>query len=378
MNTTTPSGSKKKVPIVSVVATVVILAVIIGGLYFWRAANIGSQQGWQQQALPVAVTQVSETLLQRRIEAVGDIRSAREVHLRAEAGGRVTSIPFESGQSVTSGALLAQLFDESEQAQLLANKAQLDFAKRQYERAKELVPSGAESEDVLNQREFEYERAQAERKAIQAQLRMKQVKAPFAGVLGIRQIDLGEYLSPGDIVVTLTDLSTLYLDFYIPLSDVAGIKTGASVTVTTDSYPQQSFSATVTAIESQVNAETRNVHVRATMDNPESKLKPGMFANVSVAEQQQDSVLMVPLTAIQSSAQGNSVIVVSGDKPLNQGTASIVPVTVGQRFAESVVVTGGLNPGDVVVANGQNRIQPDAPLKVVEQVSVEEGGDEIY
>jgi multidrug efflux system membrane fusion protein len=378
MNTTTPSGSKKKVPIVSVVATVVILAVIIGGLYFWRAANIGSQQGWQQQALPVAVTQVSETLLQRRIEAVGDIRSAREVHLRAEAGGRVTSIPFESGQSVTSGALLAQLFDESEQAQLLANKAQLDFAKRQYERAKELVPSGAESEDVLNQREFEYERAQAERKAIQAQLRMKQVKAPFAGVLGIRQIDLGEYLSPGDIVVTLTDLSTLYLDFYIPQSDVAGIKTGASVTVTTDSYPQQSFNATVTAIESQVNAETRNVHVRATMDNPESKLKPGMFANVSVAEQQQDSVLMVPLTAIQSSAQGNSVIVVSGDKPLNQGTASIVPVTVGQRFAESVVVTGGLNPGDVVVANGQNRIQPDAPLKVVEQVSVEEGGDEIY
>jgi multidrug efflux system membrane fusion protein len=349
----------------SIILTIIVLAVVLGGLFWWRGLRSAPTQGWAQEALPVAAMVVRAQDVPASLEAVGTLRAVQQVRLSPEVAGRVSEIHFEAGQQVEAGTLLVQVFDGPEQADRQAAEAKEAFAKVQFDRSKRLASTGAEPKELLEQNRSLYDQAVAAVHQLDARILQKQVRAPFAGEIGIRQINLGQYLNPGDEVATLTALDALYVDFALPQQDFSHLKVGARVEVTSDAWPRRTFTGQVHAVEPRIDEETRNITVRATLDNPDHALRPGMYVTASLVLPPQEDAIVVPVTAIQTSAQGDSVIVVRGEDAASGGTAEIIPVQTGRRVGNDVVVTGGLKPGDVVVTEGQVRVQPGASVTVV-------------
>jgi multidrug efflux system membrane fusion protein len=338
------------------------LILLMGGLYAWRSARTAEPPGGQMPPVPVATAVVSPTEVPSALEAVGSLRAVREVVLAPEVAGRVTGIGFSAGAQVGAGQLLVQLFDAPEQADRAVARAKADFSALQLARSRELAPSGAEPREMLEQRRAEQAQAQATVQQLDARIAQKRVRAPFAGTLGVRQVNLGQYLNPGDPVATLTALDSLYVDFAVPQQAFAQLKPGATVDVLSDAWPDRRFTARVTAIEPQVGKDTRNVTVQATMPNPGHALRPGMYVTARLALPPITGALVVPATAIQTSASGDSITRIKIRDAGRSGTAEVVAVTTGRRFGDKVVVTSGLKAGDVVVTHGQLRVQPGAPV----------------
>ncbi|MCH1921611.1 efflux RND transporter periplasmic adaptor subunit [Shewanella sp. A3A] len=351
----------------TLIITGVFLALVLGGIYYWKAYLASHQTHWQPQAVPVSAMQVTAAPLPLQLSAVGELSAVQQVTLSAEVAGRVDSLHFHSGEQVKPQQLLAELYNGPEQAALQAAEARLAYAKHQLNRSQQLAPSGAESLDVLQERQSAFAQAQADVNAAKAQLRQKQILAPFAGELGIRQIDLGEYVNPGDAAVTLTALDKLYVEFTLPQQNFAAINVGGDITLTSDVYPQQQFSAKVQAVEPQLDNDTRNVRVQGEFDNAEQLLRPGMYVNAALNLPAATNAMVVPATAVQTSAQGYSVVVVRGDNAKQQGKADIVAVEIGKRIDNRLQIVSGIQVGDVIVVNGQNRLQPGADV-VVQQL----------
>jgi len=347
-----------------ILITVVVLALVLGGLFLWRTLRAGSAPGWQQQAVPVAAMRVTPREMPAALEAVGTLTAVREVTLSPEVAGRVSAIRFEAGSRAGAGALLVQLYDGPERADRQAAQAKAAFANAQLARSEQLVPAGAESRELLQQRRAEHDQAVAAVAQIDARLIQKQVRAPFAGEIGIRRVNLGQYLNPGDAIATLTALDSLYVAFALPQQELARIKPGASVAVTSDAFPGRRFTARVNAIEPQIGEDTRNVMVQALLPNPDRALRPGMYVTAALGLPPQEGALVVPATAIQTSAQGDSVVVIRGRDASKSGKAEIVPVELGRRVGNEVIVTRGIKAGDVVVTEGQLRVQPGANVAV--------------
>ncbi len=348
----------------TIALTLLVLVIVLGVLFGWRALRSGSAQGWQQQDTMVAAMVVEPQDVPVNLEAVGSLSAVREVLLAPEVSGRVSSIRFKAGDYVRSGALLVQLYDGPEQADRKAAKARADFALLQLERSKELAPTGAEPRQLLEERQAQYDQAVAEIAQLDARIRQKQVRAPFSGQIGIREVDPGQYMNAGDPVASLTAMNQLFVDFSLPQQDLGQIKTGQTVRLETDSYPGQTFTGKLTSIEPRIDEGTRNVRLQATLANPGQILRPGMFVTAYVDLPVQQGAFVLPLTAVQTSAQGESMIVVRGDKASQGGQAEIVPVRTGRRIGDNVVVLSGIKAGDVVVTEGQLRVQPGAPVKV--------------
>lgn len=355
----TPSRPPRGRPIFFAAIALLLLA---GSLYAWRSARTAENAAGPMPPAPVSTIVVTPTDVPAALEAVGSLRAVREVVLAPEVAGRVTAIRFVAGARVGAGELLVQLFDAPERADRAAAQAKADFAGLQLARSNELAPSGAEPRELLDQRRAEHAQAHAAVRQIDARLVQKQLRAPFAGTLGVRQVNPGQYLNPGDPVATLTALDSLYVDFAVPQQDFSRLQPGAVVDILSDAWPDRRFTARVTAIEPQVGKETRNVMVQATLPNPGLALRPGMYVTARLALPPIAGALVVPATAIQTSASGDSVMRVKMGKDRRGGTAEVVPVTTGRRFGDRVVVTSGLRSGDIVVTNGQLRVQPGAPV----------------
>jgi len=355
----------------AILITVAVLALVLGGLFLWRTLRAGPGQAWQQRAVPVAAMRVTPREMPAALEAVGTLTAVREVTLSPEAAGRVSAIRFEAGSRVGAGALLVQLYDGPERADRQAAQAKAAFANAQLARSEQLVPAGAESRELLQQRRAERDQAVAAVAQIDARLIQKQVRAPFAGEIGIRRVNLGQYLNPGDAIATLTALDSLYVAFALPQQELARIKPGASVAITSDAFPGRHFTARVNAIEPQIGEDTRNVMVQALLPNPDRALRPGMYVTAALGLPPQEGALVVPTTAIQTSAQGDSVIVIRGRDASKSGKAEIVPVDLGRRVGNDVIVTRGIKAGDVVVTEGQLRVQPGADVAVSRLVQPE-------
>lgn len=349
-------------PIMLAIAGIVL---IFGGLYAWRTVRSAAPVGSAPPPVAVAATIVTPTDVPAALEAVGSLRAVREVMLAPEVAGRVVAVQFTAGARVGAGAVLVQLYDAPERADRRAAQARADFAGAQLARSRELAPLGAESRDLLQQRQAERDQAVAAVQQLDARITQKQVRAPFAGEIGLRRINLGQYLNPGDAIATLTALDTLYVDFAVPQQDLARLRVGAVVRVAADAWAGRNFTARVSAIEPRIGEDTRNVMVQATLANPDRALRPGMYVTAALDLPPQQGALVVPTTAIQTSASGDSVTVVRGANAAQQGKAEMVAVTTGRRFGNKVVVTGGLKPGDVVVSEGQLRVQPGADVRVV-------------
>lgn len=344
--------------------TLAVLIVLFGSLLAWRAVRTGAPVRGSAPAVAVAAVVVEPMEVPVSLEAVGTLRAVREVVLTPEVAGSVVDILFTAGATVRAGTLLLRLNDATEQADRRAAQARTAFADLQLQRSEGLAATGAQPRALLDQRRAERDQALAEVSQLDARLAQKQIRAPFAGQLGLRRVNLGQHLNPGDPVATLTALDSLYVEFGVPQQQLGRLVPGTAVTVAADAWPTRTFAGRVNAIETKIGAETRNVTVQAVIANADGALRPGMYVNVSLNLPPQSDALVVPATAIQTSAAGDTVVVVRGETPRNGGQAQIVPVTTGRRVGDTVVVTTGLQPGDVVVTEGQLRIQPGTKVTI--------------
>jgi len=346
------------------VISAVGLVVVFGLLYAWRTIHSADAEQHAMPPLPVSTIRAEPRSVAEELQAVGDLQAVREVLLSPDTSGRVTAIHFEAGQTVKEGMALVQLYDAPEQADRAAAAAKADFAQLQLRRSQELAPTGAEPREMLEQRKAEAAQALAAVRQLDARIQQKTIRAPFSGQLGIRRINPGQYLNAGDEIATLTQLDPLYIDFTLPQQDLAKLTPGAQVRVTVDAAPGKVFTGKITSIEPRINDETRNVAVQALLSNAGHLLKSGMYATARLALPTTTDSIVLPLTAIQTSASGDSVVLVQGADAQGVGKAVTVPVITGRRLGEDVVVTQGVKAGDIVVMAGQNRLPPGAMVKI--------------
>jgi multidrug efflux system membrane fusion protein len=272
----------------------------------------------------------------------------------------VTQILFAPGQAVKTGDPLVQLDDGPEQGDLRNFEAQGRYAAVTLRRNQELLAKQAAAQSVVDQNRSQLDQADASIAKTKALIAQKLIRAPFSGKLGVRQVEVGQYVGAGTAMVTLTDLSELYVNFTLPEQDAAALAVGQEVSFTVDAYPGQSFTAKINAIEPQVSADTRAIKLQATTANSDDKLLPGMFANAHVVLPPRTGVVTVPETAVENTLYGDSVYVIEQDgtdaagKPVLK--AKRVPVKTGEHVNGGIAILDGLKPGDAVVALGQNKV----------------------
>lgn len=360
--------ARRASPWKAVLVSVVAIALIGGGLWYWRTSRLHGGGGWAGNG-PIDV--VATTLRRRdvpvRVEALGELRAVHQVTLSAEVAGRVAEISFKPGQRVKAGAVLVQLDDSIEQADLTAARAAAAFARQQFERASELAATGATSREILQQRQAERDQTAAQIQQLEARIRQKRIRAPFDGELGLRRIDLGQYLSPGEAAVTLTALDRLYANFDVPQQELARVKVGQPVQVHLDTTGTEPIQATINAIEPQVGRDTRNATIQAEVVNRGRTLQPGMYVTVSVMLPPEPDALTLPVSAVMTSPSGDAAVLVRDLSPERIGKAQITRIVVGRRIGDHVVIERGVAAGDVVVTEGQLRVRPGAVLRVVDE-----------
>ncbi|CAN7454878.1 efflux RND transporter periplasmic adaptor subunit [Phenylobacterium sp. LjRoot225] len=359
--TANPRDRSGGFPVRGLIIVLLVVAVLFAGLIGWRRARTAAPPQGAPPPTVVSTIVVQPQTVPVALESVGTLQAVRQVTLAPETVGRIVAIRFEGGARVGAGAVLIQLDDAPERADRAAAQAKADFARVQLQRSQRLQPTGFEPRQTTDQRRAEYDAAVAAVRQLDARIAQKQIRAPFAGELGLRRVNPGQYVNPGDPIATLTALDRLFVNFNLPQQDLGKLRVGGSVEVAVDAYPGRIFTAVVNAIEPLVGADTRNVSVQATLPNPGGTLKPGMYVTARLMLPPQPNALLTPTTAIQTSSSGDSVMVV------RNGKAQTVPVQTGRRIGDKVVVTTGLSPGDVVVTDGQLRVQPGAPVKIAAQ-----------
>ena len=347
-----------------IVISVVGLVIVFGLLYAWRAVRSGGAEQQAMPPMPVSTIRAEPRSVADEWQAVGSLQAVHEVLLAPDTSGRVTAVNYDAGQSVKEGAVLIQLYDAPEQADRAAAVAKADFAQLQLRRSQALAPTGAEPRELLEQHMADAAQTAAAVRQLDARIQQKSIRAPFSGQLGIRRINLGQYLNAGDAIATLTQLDPLYVNFTLPQQDMPRLTSGAPVQVTVDAVPGRVFTARISAIEPRIDGETRNVAVQALLPNTDRLLKPGMYVTARLVLPATTDNIVLPLTAIQTSASGDSVVVVKGADAQGVGKAVAVPVITGRRLGEEVLVSQGIKPGDIVVMAGQNRLPPGATVKI--------------
>jgi multidrug efflux system membrane fusion protein len=348
-------------PTWGVVVGFIVLCVVIS---LWRSVRTAPAPAVQAAPVPVTAMTVKAARVPMALEAIGTLRAVREVMLAPEVAGRVVAIHFEAGARVAAGDPIVDLYEAPEEADRAAALAQAHFASIELDRSRRLAPSAVEPRQVLEQHEAQLEQAQAAVRQLDARIAQRHIRAPFAGQLGIRRINPGQYLNAGDPIATLTDLEQLYVDFNLPQQQLPQVRVGEIVRVRTDAWPGRSFEGRVNALEPKVEEQTRNVSVEALLQNPGHALHPGMYVTAVLDLPPQDGVLVVPQTAIQTSAIGDTVVVVRGSNASVAGEAETIPVTTGRRVGDGVVISRGLKAGDVVITEGQIRVHSGTPVRV--------------
>ena len=333
----------------------VVLAVfaVLAGVKAWQIRTlIAAGQAMVQPPETVATTIVRNEKWPDTLTAVGSISAKQGVTISPEIAGTVSEIDFVSGALVNKGDLLVRLDTSSEEAQLRAVEAQVELARLNADRNRQLRANNTVSQAEVDASDATLKEDQANADAIRATIDKKNIRAPFDGQLGIRLVNLGELLDVGKSIVSLQALSPVYCNFSLPQQDLARLKTGLPVRVTTDSYPGQLFEGTLTAMNPDLDPVTRSVQLQATFENAEKRLHPGMFVRVEVVFPEEQTVLAIPSTAIQSEPFGDSVYVVDTNATNQTLTVRQQFVHTGRVHGDFTSVTSGLKAGDRVVSAG--------------------------
>ncbi|MGE0224425.1 MAG: efflux RND transporter periplasmic adaptor subunit [Acetobacteraceae bacterium] len=298
---------------------------------------------------------------QPTLRAVATLRASRGVDIAPEMPGIVDTISFESGQDVTAGTLLLTLRPNDAESRLKQLQAMQDLAEITYKRDQQQFRDRVVSQATLDADLANLKSARAQVDAQKSLMEQKTIRAPFDGRLGIRQVDLGQYLNPGTPIVTLQALDPIYADFYVPQQALAQISVGQTLDAHVDAVPKRSFAGRITAINAKVDTGSRNVLVRATLENADHQLLPGMYAQVEIATGQKQRLLTLPQTAIAFNAYGSTVFLLEeqgkDDKGEPKLTAQQTFVTTGPTRGDQVAVLSGVNEGQTVVTAGQIKLR---------------------
>jgi membrane fusion protein (multidrug efflux system) len=315
----------------------------------------------------VEVAKVESMTLVDETQAVGSLRSRQGVMLRPEVGGRVKEIFFNDGQRVRKGQLMVQFEDQLQQAQVAQARAELSIAEANHKRNQELVAQNFISQRSLDESSAALEVSRAKLSLAQATLQRLQVLAPFDGITGLKQINVGDYLKDGADMVNVEDIDAVLLDFRLPERFQARVRAGQKAQLTVDALPGRPFTAIVQAVDPLIEANGRSVGVRGCIDNRQQQLRPGMFARVNAVFGSRENALVIPEEAIIPQGGRTFVVkVVAGDKP-DVRVSERVAVKVGLRQPGKVEILEGLSAGDTVVTAGHQRLQKDGtPVRVVD------------
>lgn len=318
-----------------------------------------------QQPVAVEVAVVRTMALSDEAQAVGSLRSRRSVMLRPEVSGRVTQLNFRDGARVRKGQLLVQFDDQLPRAQVQQAQAELSIARANHQRNQELVAQGFVSQRSLDESAANLQVAQAKLALAEATTQRLRIMAPFDGIAGIRNVNEGDYLKDGTDIVHIEDLDSVYVDFRLPERYQGKIRVGQAARVELDALPGEAYSAVVLAVDPLIDANGRSVAVRASIDNPQLRLRPGMFARVTARFGERADALVVPEEAIVPQGNNPYVLQVVPAEAGQGATARRVPVRLGLRREGVVEVTEGLRAGDTVVTAGQQRVARDGvPVRV--------------
>jgi membrane fusion protein (multidrug efflux system) len=353
------------------IVTIVVLVLVLSGLGLVKFKQIQTAiaEGAAFQPPPEAVTTIVAAAEQwpATLRVIGTVAAVQGVTVSADLPGTVEKIFFDSGQSVRAGAVLAVLDTRQERAQLAAIDAQRELARVNYERVQGLL-----NERVISRAEFdrataEFRQTEAQAEEVRAVIERKTIRAPFAGVLGLRQVNLGQYLAGGDGLVTLQSLSPIYVNFGVPQQSMGAVPVGRSVAVTSDDAAGTKWQGRVTAIDSRVDPATRNIQVQATLANQNGRLRPGMFVQTEVTLGQQQSAIALPASAISYAPYGDSVFIVTeltgaDGKPYRGVRQQFVKL--GPARGDQVSVLSGVAPGDEVVTSGVFKLRNGAAVQI--------------
>jgi membrane fusion protein (multidrug efflux system) len=339
--------------------TIIGLLLIIGVLGGIKGLQIDRMIAQGSQTVPppetVTTTVVQTESWESRLTAVGSLVAVQGVTLTAELTGKVVRIDFEPGTKVNAGDLLVQQDTSSEEAQLRAAEATVELARRNRDRLKKLLDRRTIAQQQYDNAEAQYKEGVARADAIRAVIAKKNIRAPFAGRLGIRLVNLGQILNEGDPIVSLQSINPIFVNFSLPQQQLAQVQPGLTVRVTSDAIPGQAIEGKVTAINPEVDAATRNIRIQATVANRQERLRPGMFVNVTVVLPGSENVLAIPATAVLYAPYSDSVFVV--DKKQSDLVVRQQVVELGEKRGDFVAVVSGLEAGQTIVSTGAFKLR---------------------
>jgi membrane fusion protein, multidrug efflux system len=353
------------------VIMLIAVAIVLGGVFGFQAFKaVMIKKFMSSMAAPpqtVSATKAEYSAWQPKIEAVGSLRAVKGSDLSLEVSGVVDSISFQSGDDVKEGALLLKLRSDDDAAKLVSLQATAELSELTYQRDLKQFKIQAVSQATLDTDAANLKNAKAQVAEQQAVLDKKTLRAPFAGHLGIRAVDLGQYLGAGTTIVTLQALDPIFLDFFVPQQSVDQVRIGEAVAVKVDAFKDQTFPGKISAINPKVDASTRNVQVRATLQNPDHRLLPGMYATIDITTGAPQNYITLPQTAITFNPYGDTVYVVdkkAGPSGKPDLTARQTFVTTGATRGDQVAVLKGVNEGDMVVTAGQIKLHNGSPVLI--------------
>jgi len=343
-----------------IIITLIGLIVLIGGLAGIKYLQIERMTAYGDNVVPppevVTTATAKNDSWESFLTAVGSLEAVQGVAVTAELKGKVVRIAFEPGTMVETGDLLIEQDTSVESAQLRAAEAEVALAKINFKRSKELVAAKTISQSDFDNADAKFKQAVAQADNIRAIIGKKTIRAPFAGRLGIRQVNLGQTLNEGDEIVSLQSLDPIYVNFLLPQQRLAQVYPGLAIRLTTDAVPGQVVSGKITTINPQVDAATRNIRIQATVANPSELLRPGMYVNVSVVLPDQIEVLTIPATSVLYAPYGDSVFVVEKKKNNANEPSGLVLnqkfVRLGKKRGDYISVVSGLKQGETVVSTG--------------------------
>lgn len=350
---------------------VVVMAIVIAGLGFVKFRQFQAMAGEfaAMQPPPDAVTTVVAAREEwpATLNAIGTVAAVQGVTVSADLPGVVDRIAFDSGKTVQKGDVLVQLNTRQEQAQLAGAESQLQLARVNFERMQGLVKQDAVSRAEYDAAAAEHQQAEARLGEIRATIERKTIRAPFSGLLGIRQVNLGQYLTGGDAVVPLQSVNPVYVNFGVPQQEAGQMRSGKTVRITVGELGDNEFTGRVSAVDSVVDQTTRNVQVQATLANPDGKLRPGMFVQAQVMLGAGRPVVALPASAVNYAPYGDSVFVVGEMKnPKGQTYRGVRQqvVKLGPARGDQIAVLSGINPGEEIVSSGVFKLRNGAPVQV--------------
>lgn len=355
-----------------------VVGLVLGGVFGWKTyASFQARQAMASMVMPEITVSTAPALATRwtpTIPAVGALRAVQGVDVTAQIAGQVTTLHFDSGAVVAGGDLLVTQYSADDEARLAGLSADTRLAEINFRRAEDLVEKKLISALDFDARRNDLQRARAAEKNLRLIIAQKSIRAPFGGRLGIRRVDVGQYIQPGDAITRLEAMDEIRVEFPLPQRYLGRIAVGQSIVVSTDAWPGEAFTGAIRAIEPQVSRTTRMVSVQGIVANTDGRLLPGMFVRIAIAQPVRDAVVTVPQSAVTYSPYGDAVYVVVPGEQGTDGAPALtvrnISVTTGPTRGDQVAIESGLEAGMTVVTSGQQKLRNGSRIRVDNSVPV--------